>query len=515
MDKESALEKEEKENAIDLLEDSAKAKNNPAVVPRLAIALGVFGVLVMPVGAYVATAAAVPFVLSLTRKLMRAGREDEYMERTGNFAHGLSEAELIKLTRLVGKEDVVAALQDAESDDQRLSKAAQRYLDRAVPKRQPLTVDAFFSQVEESEQATLPPSADSDDNGIGQQTRLYATNVSATAVAEDGSRALSQQDVLDFIYNELTLLWGKAGSAKTTAVMAMGNYAASQGFRVLVGDPHYKLGSWPKFKVFQTHEDCDLMLQGVKVECAHRYDLRRTAGKDEDDFEPWLVILEEFTNWSKKVTDSADFIESAIQDFRKANIHVLMVSHARTLTGLGSPKGFSESFHNGCVELNLLAQSVDTAKGRKSRPTGQGRLRFQGGAEQIVQVPDFREYGAGEFPDQSNYRFDFEGQTTAVNVTSDPYPEHTEAEPEKIPGTNRTREKLKAEILRQLIDKPGKELLVKQLVRFEEGSKRQKLYRPAEQICKKLSELEPSHYIFKPAAFGCASISYQDDPLTF
>ena len=239
--------------------------------------------------------------------------------------------------------------------------------------------------------AVTPPQRDKEDDG--------------RSGSDAPVRTLKAEDVLEFIYNELTLLWGQAGCGKTTAVMAMGNYAASKGFRVMVGDPHYKKGSWANFKVYKTHDECDDLLKNVRKECANRYELRREEGRDEDDFEPWLIILEEFTNWATECEDPAGFVKSAIQDFRKANIHVLMVSHARTLTGLGNPKGFAESFHNGSVQLNLLAHSVDTARGRKSCPTGQARLRFQGGEEELVNVPDLRSLDFGDIPDQSGFEF--------------------------------------------------------------------------------------------------------------
>ena len=516
---------EEKEAIIDRLEDSAKDSNNPAVVPRLGLMGGVFILLVQPLGVMLAAGAAAPFLLALIHNLVKAGKQDEYIERTGNFAHALTEIELVRLTKVTSREEVVDMIQEAQEDGQTLSVAAKRYLERAGVQVS-TTIDAFFKEVESSERQVIGGDADGDSTeAVGALTRLglspagptlnVASTPSSAPIASEGyRRTLTRQDIYDFLANELTLIWGKAGSAKTTCVTAISHHAAANGYRVMVGDPHYKLGAWPGLKVFKTHEDCNDMLEFVLNECADRYRLRREEGKDEDDFKPWLVVLEEFTNWAKKCNNSAAFLESAIQDFRKANIRVLMVSHARTLSGIGGAKGFSEAIHNGCIELNLLAEPIETDKGRKSRPTGQGILREYNGPEERVNVPDFRNAANANFEDQSGFEFEQESKTVSSSSSAEDFNQHQEQEPKLIPGTNRSYERLQAEILKVLKENPDKNFLVKQLVRFEESAKRNLLVCPAKELCQKLAEKDPTHYIYRPAPGDFASICYQENPMT-
>ena len=359
--------------------------------------------------------------------------------------------------------------------------------------------------------AATPPQWDKEDDGRGG--------------SEVPVRTLKAEDVLEFIYNELTLLWGQAGCGKTTAVMAMGNYAASKGFRVMVGDPHFKKGSWGAFKVYKTHDECNDLLKSVRMECAKRYELRREEGKDEDDFEPWLIILEEFTNWATECEDPAGFVKSAIQDFRKANIHVLMVSHARTLTGLGNPRGFSESFHNGSVQLNLLAHSVDTPRGRKSRPTGQAKLRFQGGEEELVNVPDLRSLDFGDIPDRSDFQFtDHQIQKTGygssqtlrrVNFNaeiSEPNDEYrySEEEEEKLDGTNKTLSEAVGRLFEYLREhKSGKTITQKGMLQAYPYAQREAFAVHLETICQELQKSNSNTIIYKRNQFREWTICYQ------
>jgi hypothetical protein len=76
------------------------------------------------------------------------------------------------------------------------------------------------------------------------------------------------------------------------------------------------------------------------------------------------LVCDEFTQWAKKCSHSAAFFEECLTDIRKINLHVLFISHARTLTGLGGSSGLAATRDAGLLELELEAQvDPQTKKG--------------------------------------------------------------------------------------------------------------------------------------------------------
>jgi hypothetical protein len=96
------------------------------------------------------------------------------------------------------------------------------------------------------------------------------------------------------------------------------------------------------------------------------------------------VLVEEFTNWSSRCENSADFFAAALSDLRKIKKSVIFVAHDRSLVALGNAKGFSKARNNGLLELQLEA-TIDPATGEPV-PALKGKLKYPGKAAIEVQI---------------------------------------------------------------------------------------------------------------------------------
>lgn len=88
------------------------------------------------------------------------------------------------------------------------------------------------------------------------------------------------------------------------------------------------------------------------------------------------VLVEEFTNWSIRCENSADFFAAALSDLRKIKKSVVFVAHDRSLVALGNAKGFSKARNNGLLELQLEA-TIDPVTGDPV-PALKGKLKHPG-----------------------------------------------------------------------------------------------------------------------------------------
>jgi len=105
-------------------------------------------------------------------------------------------------------------------------------------------------------------------------------------------------------------------------------------------------------------------------------------------FQPLTFVCDEFTNWASRCKNSGEFFQTAVTDIRKAEMFALIVSHSRTLTGLGDAKGMAKLRDEALLEIELLGQQ-DPVTG-KAVPKFEALVKLPGGSlsdRALVKIP--------------------------------------------------------------------------------------------------------------------------------
>lgn len=173
------------------------------------------------------------------------------------------------------------------------------------------------------------------------------------------------------------LLYGAQGAGKTSTAAWLIRERINAGHQVKVLDPHREYGQWDGLECVGDGMDYDAINDELKAftdEIKARYKAR---AKTPNYNPPKLTLVcDEFTQWAKKCSHSATFFEESLTDIRKINLHVLFISHARTLTGLGGSSGLAATRDAGLLELELEAQVDPVTK--KASPKLLGWLKYPG-----------------------------------------------------------------------------------------------------------------------------------------
>jgi hypothetical protein len=200
--------------------------------------------------------------------------------------------------------------------------------------------------------------------------------------------AAMEFDWLDeFLHYPSVLIHGAPGSGKSTAAEALVYRRLEAGHKVTIVDVHRKFGQWPGLPVVGDGMDyaaADRAFAEFLTEVRSRYALRAT--EETYDPPPATILVEEFTSMAGYCPNAADFFATSVSDIRKVNLHVIYISHARTLTGLGGSKGLAATRDASLLELELFAQADKTTK--KATPTGRGRIRYPGGQVTEISLPE-------------------------------------------------------------------------------------------------------------------------------
>jgi len=196
------------------------------------------------------------------------------------------------------------------------------------------------------------------------------------------------------------------GSGKT--VLTGGIIAARLviGHNVIVFNHHAAYQQYAPLKVYgrvagegmeSAYEDICQGLNAVKEEVDRRYTTMRTSKPDDDgkwpfNYEPWTVIIEEFSSYGDNLPDKEllkKIISISLQECRKASIYFVFVTHA-----------LNASFSGGGVAGTVTQIKQNAPKiflGNK--PAAEGGMRPSGYCD--IEIPGLATYKKVRVPDMS------------------------------------------------------------------------------------------------------------------
>jgi hypothetical protein len=227
------------------------------------------------------------------------------------------------------------------------------------------------------------------------------------------------------------LIWGAPGSGKSTFAQWIITERQALGHEIEILDPHREYGQWSGLAVTGDGLDYPAIndsLIGFLATVTDRYQLRATTPNYQPP--PLTILAEEFTQWGKKCAAAAEFFEVSVSDIRKIACHVIYVSHARTLTGLGGATGLAKTRDASLLELELIAK-VDPKTG-KATPSGRGRLRYPGGHQVEVQIPKIEGFSQGSARVQPGFTNVPANEVPGVPATLNPEPIPEPSEPDLL-----------------------------------------------------------------------------------
>lgn len=196
------------------------------------------------------------------------------------------------------------------------------------------------------------------------------------------------------------------GSGKT--IITGGIIAARLviGHRVIVFNHHAAFQQYAPLKVYgrvagegmeASYEDICSGLQELKEEVDRRYTVMRTSQPDAEDkwpfnYEPWTVIIEEFSSYGDNLPDKdllRKIISISLQECRKASIYFVFVTHA-----------LNASYSGGGVTgtVSQIKQSAPKIF-MGNKPAADGGMRPSGYCD--IEIPGSAVYKKVRVPDMS------------------------------------------------------------------------------------------------------------------
>lgn len=151
------------------------------------------------------------------------------------------------------------------------------------------------------------------------------------------------------------LIYGIPGAGKTTFTEEEIKKRLAAGHRVIVLDPHAAFGQWEGCEVVgggMNYAAIDAKMIWFEEENKRRYKDRETQSNPK--FESLTILAEEFTNWATRCKNSGEHFKTVNSDIRKVECHSIIVSHTRTLAGLGEAKGMASLRDESMLEVEIL-----------------------------------------------------------------------------------------------------------------------------------------------------------------
>jgi hypothetical protein len=233
--------------------------------------------------------------------------------------------------------------------------------------------------------------SESPGTGWGDYEPRPTQPIAQTPIAHQSFSLQSEPDDawLDrLIAPSVLLVFGGDGSGKTSMALELLRRRQNAGHQVIALDPHASPDKWP---------GCDVVGAGLnfpKIERAidslmslikQRYEQIGSGEIAPCGFPPITFVCEELTDWKASVSNAALLILKA-GDYRKVNIHLLMVSHGDSLGQIGAPDGSSEVVKNCFTKLRLYSQPGSDGR---PIPAMKGEMAYPLQAPIAVSVPRF------------------------------------------------------------------------------------------------------------------------------
>lgn len=149
--------------------------------------------------------------------------------------------------------------------------------------------------------------------------------------------------------------YGVPGAGKTTFFEIEVDKRLAAGHQVIVLDPHAAYGQWKECEIVgagMDYEAIDAKMLWFGAEVKRRYKIRQTESNPQ--FQPLTILAEEFTNWATRCKNSADHFKTVNSDIRKVECYSIIVTHTRTLAGLGDAKGMASLRDESMLEVEIL-----------------------------------------------------------------------------------------------------------------------------------------------------------------
>jgi hypothetical protein len=232
---------------------------------------------------------------------------------------------------------------------------------------------------------------DSSGSGWGDYEPRPVPPIAQTPIAHQSFTLQSEPDDawLDrLVAPSVLLVFGGDGSGKTSMALELLRRRQRAGHQVIALDPHAHPAKWPGCEViggglnFGQIEAAIGQLQRLREQ---RYEQIRSGAIEPCKFPPITFVMEELTDWKSEVSN-VDLLILKAGDYRKANIHLLMVTHGDSMSQIGAPTGSNEIIKNCVTKLRLF--SKPGADG-KPIPAFKGELAYPLQAPIAVSVPRF------------------------------------------------------------------------------------------------------------------------------
>jgi hypothetical protein len=175
------------------------------------------------------------------------------------------------------------------------------------------------------------------------------------------------------------LIYGVPGAGKSTFTEQEVAKRLKEGPRVIVLDPHSACGQWQGCEVIgagMDYEAIDAKLVWFQRQVKDRY--KTISSQSNPKFQPLTIVGEEFTNWSKRCSNSGEHFQTVNSDIRKAECYSIIVSHTRNLAGLGDAKGMGALRDESMLEVEILGEY--NAETERATPRFEALVKMPGQA---------------------------------------------------------------------------------------------------------------------------------------
>jgi hypothetical protein len=175
------------------------------------------------------------------------------------------------------------------------------------------------------------------------------------------------------------LIYGVPGAGKSTFTEQEVAKRLKEGHRVIVLDPHAACGQWQGCEVIgagMDYEAIDAKLLWFQKQVKDRY--KTISSQPNPKFQPLTIVGEEFTNWSKRCSNSGEHFQTVNSDIRKAECYSIIVSHTRNLAGLGDAKGMGALRDESMLEVEILGEY--NAETERATPRFEALVKMPGQA---------------------------------------------------------------------------------------------------------------------------------------